>query len=281
MNHFEWTFPGEAGVALWGQGWAPEHPRAVVLLFHGLGEHSGRYAHVAANFAKQGLATIAIDHYGHGKTTGTKGHIPRWDLFFECIDKVRAEAVARFGNIPQFLYGHSMGGCVVASYLTTQRPLGLAGIVLSAPALKIAFEPSPFMIGLGKLMINIFPGFTQPNGLDVKGLSHDQKVIDAYLADPLVHNKVSALLGLGILSKGKESIANASGYNSVPLLIMHGADDPVTSPAGSEEFAVNYGKLCTFKKWQGLFHEIHNEPQQEEVLHYATDWMLSHMQPTS
>ncbi|MCH2044509.1 MAG: lysophospholipase [Saprospiraceae bacterium] len=276
MKHFEFSFKNPSGIKLYGQGWEPvkNKPRAAVLIIHGLGEHSGRYQHVAEAFVKRGFAVFANDRAGHGKSKGKRGHAKRYEDYFDDVNKLHAEAVRKYADIPCFAYGHSMGGNVVLNYMLSKKRTGLAGIISTGAALELNFEPPKFKLFLGKIMLSLYPAFTERNGLDLQQLSRDPEVIKAYQNDPLVHDKVTAITGIGILNYGKKALEKVGKVN-LPLLIMHGGDDGITSAKGSEKFANKAQGDVTLKIWEGLRHEIHNEPEQREVINTMIDWMMA------
>lgn len=268
---FHWTNASTQS-RLFAQTWRPSNPRAVLIVVHGLGEHSGRYAHVAAFFAQQQVATVALDHYGHGQSEGKRGHIPRYEYFMEIIDELIAQVKPQFEGLPLYLWGHSMGGNIVLGYLLRHRPQPMAGVVVTGPAVRPGFEPPKLMVALGKITRRIYPSFTQPNQLDVKGLSRDPAVVKAYQDDPLVHDRLSSELGIGLLEWG-QWLLDHQHTAPLPLLVMHGTADRLTSPKATEAFFANVTGNATLKLWEGFFHELHNEPEQHQVLSYLWQWM--------
>lgn len=272
MKHFEFGWKTEDGTEIYAQGWEPDTAsKAVVCLVHGLGEHSGRYAHVAGAFGQAGLTILALDQRGHGKTLGPRGHAPSFEAFMDDIGRLIQEADRRCPGLPKYLYGHSMGGGFVLNYVLQRRPQ-LAGVIASAPALETAFRPPAWKVALGKLLAGCWPGFSLPNGLEVEVISRDPEVIRRYLRDPLVHDRLSARLGIDLLRQGQWVLDHAGEF-SLPLLLMHGSADRLTSVRASREFAARVGDGCTLKIWEGLFHELHNEPEKNSVMVYVIDWL--------
>lgn len=272
MNQFEFSLESSDGFRLHGRGWQPEvGMQGVINLVHGLGEHSGRYTHMAEVLTGAGYALITFDLRGHGLTKGKRGHTPSYELLFDDIDALLSESTRRFPGFPYFLYGHSLGGNLVLSYTLHRQPQ-LAGVIATAPWLRVAFEPPAWKLTLGKLMNVLLPSFTLPSGLDPKDLSHDQNVVDAYINDPLVHDRLSARLGLSAIQHGEWSLQHAGEF-SLPLLLMHGGGDRVTSVPASKEFASKVGERCTVKIWDGLYHEIHNEYVKGEVFGFLLNWL--------
>jgi alpha-beta hydrolase superfamily lysophospholipase len=277
LHHTEFNWQTNDGLQIFAQAWQPdEETKAVVALVHGLGEHSGRYAHVAAALTAAGYALVGFDHRGHGRSEGPRGHSPSWDALMDDIARLLKETAGRFPGCQVFLYGHSFGGNLVLNYILRRKPQ-LAGAIVTAPILRTAFQPPVWKIKLGETLYNLWPAFSLSNELDPKGLSHDAQVVTAYVNDPLVHNRISARLALDLLRNGGWAIAHASEL-SLPLLLMHGASDPVCSPQASQEFAQGASKNdCTFRPWDNLYHEIHNEPEQELVFQTMIQWMDEHL----
>jgi alpha-beta hydrolase superfamily lysophospholipase len=264
------------GLRLYGQVWQPsEEAKAVVCLVHGLGEHSGRYQHVGEALARAGFALLAFDLRGHGKSEGQRGHSPSYEALMDDIAVLLQQAESRYPGKPPFLYGHSLGGNLVINFALRRRP-AIAGVIATGPALRTAFEPPGWKISLGKLMYRLWPGLAMANELDRQGLSHDAEVVRAYENDPLVHDRVSARLALDILQSGEWALAHAREF-PLPLLLMHGAQDRLTSAAASREFAARAGEKCTLKIWEGFYHEVHNEPEKEEVLDFLVAWLNEHL----
>ncbi len=255
------------------QGWEPDaSPRAVVCLVHGLGEHTGRYAHVAATLNDAGYALLGFDLRGHGKSGGPRGHTPTYDALMDDIGRLLDEAAARYPGLPRFLYGHSLGGNLVLNYALRRKPT-IAGVVATSPGLRVTNPLPPLQVALAKIMNRLYPGVQMANGLALDGLARDPEVIRAYTSDPLVHDRISVRLATGMLDAGEWAIAHAPEF-TLPLLLVHGTKDALTSAKASEEFAAKApGDKCTLKLWEGFYHETHNEPEKAEVLAYMVNWL--------
>jgi len=272
MKHTEFKFKTFDGLQLFGQSWQPEdRPRAVVCLVHGIGEHSGRYVHVADSLIQAGYALISFDLRGHGKSLGPRGHIPSYEAIMQDISSLLEVSNKKFPQSPFFLYGHSLGGNLVLNYVL-RRQLHLKGVIATAPWLRLAFEPPAFKIALGEITNYIWPSFSQKSGLDTKALSRNLKVVHAYKNDPLVHDRISARMFISFYQAGHWALEHASEL-PIPLLLMHGGADRLISIEASREFAGKITKNCTLKIWNGLYHEIHNEPEKEEVFKFLIDWL--------
>lgn len=264
------------GITFHTRTWEPEGKiKAVVALIHGHGEHIGRYENVASALTSAGYVLAGYDSRGHGKSTGPRGYIPDYDALMNDIGAFISRLGEKYSGQPVFLYGHSMGGNQVINYALRRHPK-IAGVIATGPWLKLAFEPSRVQVILARIMNNILRSFTQPSGLDTKGLSHDVEVVRLYDNDPLNHNKVSARLFVGMYESGLWALEHASEF-SLPLLLMHGGADPITSAAASRQFAGQAGENVTLSIWDGLYHEIHNEPEQAEVFRVMVEWLDKHL----
>lgn len=274
-QHTEYTWQSPEGKKVYAQAWLPEGAvRAALLLLHGLGEYSGRYVHLAEFFTKQGIAVFASDRMGHGKTEGQRGHIAKYEHCLDELDALLAQAQKTCPDIPYIAYGHSMGGGIVLNYALRRSTKAFAGFIATGSAIKLAFEPPKFLVLLGKLMRKIYPAFSQNNQLDATKLSRSKAVVDAYVKDGLVHDKLSSEMGIGLLDYAAYALEEAGNYpKSLPSLLMHGSEDAITSAQGSEAFAKKAGSLVECKIWPGLYHEIHNEPEQEQVFAYTLAWI--------
>jgi alpha-beta hydrolase superfamily lysophospholipase len=272
MKSFEMKWKTRDGLDIFAQGWEPEgQSRAVVCLVHGLGEHIGRYRNVGDAFTKAGYALMGYDQRGHGKSGGARGHMPSYDALMDDMEDLISQAALRYAGLPRFLYGHSMGGNEVLNYALRRKP-DLRGVIATGPWLRLAFQPPALQVALGRAMNNIAPGFTQRSGLKTAVLSHDAKVVEAYNNDPLVHDKISARLFMEIYTSGEWALEHAAEL-SLPLLLMHGGGDQITSAQASREFAGKGNKNITLHIWDEWYHEIHNEPEQAEVFKVTTSWM--------
>ena len=275
MKHFEFEWQTADGLQLFAQGWQPQAEiQAVVCLVHGLGEHSGRYAHVAATLTQASYALLAFDLRGHGKSQGQRGHAPSYEALVDDIAHLLEEATKRFSNQPCFLYGFSMGGNLVLNYALRRRPQ-LAGVIATSPWLRLAFEPPAWKLTLGKVMNNLWPSFSMATGLDINASSHDPEIVQSYNNDPLTHNRISIRMFVNISQAAQWALQHAAQF-PLPLLLMHGGADRLTSVEASRQFADHVPGDCTFKLWEGLYHEIHNEPEQQEVFNFTIAWLQAH-----
>jgi alpha-beta hydrolase superfamily lysophospholipase len=257
--------------------WPQASPRGLVLVVHGLGEHTGRYGEVAARLQAAGWAVAGHDQRGHGHSGGARGVIPRADTLYldlaTVIDTLRPSSPG-----PLLLLGHSMGGALAARFaaeaLAAQpaawsRPLD--GLVLSSPALAARLSRwQRLQLALGE---RLAPGLAQRNGIDSADLSHDIEAVRAYDADPLVHDRISARLARCILDAGDAAIAAAPRWR-VPTLLMWGGADRIVAPEGSRAFAAAApATLLSAFEFAGLRHELFNESERDGVFHRLTQWL--------
>jgi len=267
----EYNISSQNGIWFHTCEWAPEgKPKGVVVLIHGLSDHAGRYRHVGAWFSSLGYAMILPELRGHGRSFGKKGHFPSYTTMMEDIALYIAVAKNRFPSLPFFLYGHSMGGNLVLNYLIREMP-PLTGAIVTSPWLLLNFK-TPFYKTLLAILINkIAPGLTLRDGINPSFLSHDPEVGKQYFSDPLVHSRISVRGFLEISAAGKYALDHADKI-SCPLLLMHGSDDPLTSFSATLAFSKKMITKHTFKPWDGLFHELHNEFEKEKILIYIGNW---------
>ena len=279
MKTFVSKFEGHDGLTFYVQGWEPDaQPKTVIALVHGLGEHIGRYAHVGKALTDAGYVLIGFDLRGHGKTVSARGHFPSLNMVMADIRQFFQFVSQRYPNLPQFLYGHSLGGLLALTYAVQNRA-GLKGVMVTGTALRSALQEQKAKIMMANILGTLMPAATIPSGLDATTISRDKAVVDKYVNDPLVHDKTSLGLGKSALAAIDLCFAGAKEF-AYPLLIMHGKEDKLTYASGSADFAKLAGeknKDVTLKLWDGLYHEIHNEPEQAEVFKMIIEWLDKHM----
>ncbi|MEQ8803115.1 MAG: alpha/beta hydrolase [Haliea sp.] len=246
--------------------------RGVILLAHGLGEHSGRYQGLADFFRARGIAVVAPDHIGHGHSPGHRAHIGSFAEFLQPLLQLRALIAQWYPSAPCFLLGHSLGGLIAARLLLDAQDQ-FAGAALSAPALAVAEPPSPLLLWHNRVLARLWPTLGMLK-LDASQVSRDPDVVAAYEADPLVHHgKVSARL-VAELFATMEQVNVHRAEITLPLLLLHGEADVMTAPAGSQGFSAGVGSDdVTLRLYPGLYHEIFNEPERLQVLEDLGQWL--------
>ena len=277
MQHLEMQFSGCEAVSLFAQSWLPERPRASVVIAHGLGEHGGRYAHVAQALGALGCAVHALDHRGHGRSGGERAFVDRWSHIVadldHFIDRVRQAAP----GLPLFLLGHSMGGAIaLASALG--RPEAIDALILSGPAVDLEGAP-PLARMAGKLLSVLAPHLGML-AVDPNHVSRDPKAVADYVADPLnFHAKVPART-IGEMVRFAEALPPRLGTLRLPVLALHGGADKLAGPAGSRMVIARASSADkTLQVYDGLFHDIFNElpPDRARVITDLCAWVSARL----
>jgi len=262
-----------SGEQLWGKiKRDPTSSRAVVVLAHGLGEHIQRYVHVANAFDQRDFALMGFDQQGHGRSGGKRGVIAGKDSLIRDLESAVRLAKTMAPKTPVFLYGHSMGGIEVL-YYGLKANESVDGIIATSPALDPG-TISKAQKALIKFLKPILPNLAVDNGLEVEALSRDPGVVQRYRNDPLVHPKASVTLA-SFMQEGAEYVRSHAEAWDVPLYLAHGSADRICPVEGSRQFAEQLGGRVTYQEWEGLYHETHNEPEQEQVLATMLDWLES------
>jgi len=274
--HEQGELAGVGGLRLFTRTWLPEpEPGGAVVLAHGAGEHCGRYEHVAARLVAEGFGVHALDHRGHGRSEGRRAYVDRIANTVADIDQLVTIARERHPGQPLFLLGHSMGGCLAIAY-ALERQQRLDGLLLSAPlaALETA---SPVTRVLGKLLSAVTPTLGLFD-VDPERVSRDPDVVRAYVEDPLVHHGKLPARTVGELAAAVEGFPARVPELRLPLLVMHGTGDKIVPLAGS--LMVHDGAGSDDKQlelYDGLYHEILNEPEQQRVMDDVVAWLQARL----
>ncbi|MFD0860874.1 alpha/beta hydrolase [Sungkyunkwania multivorans] len=274
INHKKFHFQSH-GTLFFGQHWQPREAKAVVVLVHGFGEHSGRYADfVVPELVKKNIAVVSYDNFGHGETEGKRGHCPNYDALMFVLGIVVRKAEDLFPGLPVFLYGHSMGGNLVLNYVL-RSPHKVTGVIATSPYLRLAFDPPKWKMLVGKMLMGVSPGITLASGLEVEAISRDASEVAKYKEDPLVHDKVSPMFSFPIMDAGEWVVKKAEEL-SVPTLLLHGTDDRLIDHKASVELEAKapMSKLHLFK---GGYHELHNDLEKDKALKIVTTWIDDHV----
>ena len=277
MKHIEGTFKGVRNLDIYYQAWLPQaEAEAVLLLVHGLGEHSGRYQNVVDRFVPLGYAVYGLDHIGHGKSAGAREMVERFTDYTDTLSIYHQMVEGWQPDKPIFLFGHSMGG-LIASYYLLDHSSDFKGAVLSAPAVKISDAISQGTIIMGRILSTLAPK-TGVLALDPQGISCDPDVVEAYVDDPLVfHGKTPARLAAEMM-KAMQRVTAEVARISLPFIVVQGGEDKLVDPGGAQmlyEGASSEDK--TIKVYDGLYHEVCNEPERARVLEDLQDWLAAHV----
>ena len=271
VQHHEFSFNFK-NTTFFIQRFTPNQLNGVVILVHGMGEHSSRYtSSVIPTLNEHHLAVVSYDQFGHGKTQGKKGHNPGYTYLLDCLALVTEKTAELYPGQPLFLYGHSMGGNVVINYVL-KRSHPFKGVVATSPLLRLAFQPPQWKLRAGKIMQKLAPSITLPSELDATAISRDPDEVQKYIDDPLVHDKISANYSLAVFEAGEWAIANADKLNT-PALIVHGTGDQITSHEASKEFVQNSDKMAEIELIEDGYHELHNDLEKEAVLEFILTWI--------
>ena len=271
MNHNTPFLTIRPNHELFFRKWPIPAPKAVVVISHGLGEHSGRYERLAAAWNSAGYAVVAYDKGGHGKSSGKQGCIPDIEVYFDELDSIAAYCREEHPGLPLILYGQSMGTTVGLAYVL-RKPDTFQAMIASSGWLKLVKEPSSLTIKLAAWLGPVFPGLTLSNGLDPKQISSLPDEVRHYREDPLVHNRISLALGNGIFGL-LQQLNTYKGTFPVPLLVLHSQDDPITDFQGSRDFATRVGGKVSFVSFSGSLHELHHDKDADKVLNSQLEWL--------
>lgn len=269
----ERSFDGVGGVRIVYDIWTPDiAPRGVVVLSHGLGEHARRYDHVAARFGEDGLVTYALDHRGHGRSAGKRVLVKHISEYTGDFDTLVGIATKEHPGLARIVLGHSMGGGIVFAY-GVERPDDYDLMVLSGPAVAAQTAVSPLLVMVAKALGAIAPGLPVQE-LDANAISRDPAVVNAYNTDPLVHHgKVPAGIARALLTVS-ETMPQRAPALTAPLLVVHGSEDRLIPADGSRQLVKAVGSSdVELKVYPGLYHEVFNEPERNQVLDDVVSWI--------
>jgi acylglycerol lipase len=274
--HHEDRFAARDGLRLFAQGWVPEGgTSAVMVVVHGINEHGGRYARLAEDLNRHGYAVYAIDLRGHGRSDGDRALIRSFDQYLDDVEVLLERVTARHPGVPLFLFGHSMGGAVVAQ-LAILRPPKVRGVILSAPAVLIAGGVFPVLRHLAAVASVVWPTLRLTR-LGCRFISRDPAVVEGFRNDPLVfHGCFPVRTGAEILRAAKRIQTDVERL-TLPLLVLHGTGDFVTDPKGSRMLVARAGSADkTLRLYTGLYHEVLSEPERKCVLADVLTWLDGH-----
>lgn len=260
------------GTTLHYEHWSPPNFKASILFVHGIGDHCGRYGPFVDYFTKKGYQVCLYDQRGHGKSEGKRAHIEKFEIFYDDLSEYFLfSREATPGGIPWFLVGHSMGGQIVINFLAHYPTLFKAACA-SSPNIEVAFTMPKWQEKLGKIALPVWPTMKLKGLVDATLLSHDPKVVEAFVKDPLVSPYATIGIGNEILSN-LETIFALAPKIQTPLLLLHGSGDRYCSPEGTKRF---FKELVLAQKelkiYEGFYHELFNEIGKKEVFQDIDRW---------
>lgn len=274
MKRLEGILKNTRHLNLYYQGWLPEgEPRAVLVLVHGLAEHSGRYTNVVSHFVPRGYAVYGLDHQGHGKSPGLRCYANSFSDYPDDLEDFIEVVRQRHRGKPIFLLGHSVGATIAAAYLCRHPRGDVKGFISSAISLKPGKDISPLHIALARLLSKILPRMPV-SALSSASISSDLEVVKAYDEDPLVYRgKIRARTGAELLAM-MQRLQGELKLIIVPMLALHGDADRLIDPDSSRLLYEEVGSEDkTLKLYPGFCHEVLNEPGRQPVLKDIQDWL--------
>jgi acylglycerol lipase len=277
MQHTEGKFTGRNNFILYRQAWMPDAaPKAILLVVHGVAEHSGRYMNPVNYFVPKGYAVYSFDLRGHGKSDGKRSYIERFSYYIDDLQTFYNLVRTENPNTKIFMVGHSMGSTIALDYaLEHQREL--EGLIISGTTLKPGASISKAAIMAAKILSVLMPK-TGVTALDPGGVSRDKAVVEAYVNDPLNYTgKLSARFGVELL-KTMEMLQKRLSEITLPILIMQGSQDRISDPSSSKMlFDGVSSKDKTMKIYEGFYHEIFNDPDRQQVFSDMEAWLKAHV----
>ncbi len=272
IRRIQSSFEGVGGASLVRRAWLPQQPVAALAVVHGLAEHSGRYEHLGTWFAERGYAVHAYDQRGHGGSSGRRCHAARFDDLLDDLSIFLDRVREGHRGLPAGVIGHSVGGLVVISHLRERQP-DVACAVTSGAALCLADGVSPLRLALARALRRLLPHLRISTGVDPSGLSRDPDVARRYVEDPLVSKTLTTSLAAELVA-AIERIGAGGGGVQVPVLLLHGADDPLCSVEGSRAFHASLDVPgSALRVYPSLLHEIFNEPEHETLFQDVLNWL--------
>lgn len=269
------TIVGVRGSRLSYRTWEAANARAALVIVHGLGEHSGRYAEFGERMAGYGISTFAMDVRGHGLSEGRRGHVSSFDVFLQELDRFRreVEGLADF-RIPLFLLGHSFGGLIALRY-QEEYNTRFDGAIISAPWLATAVHVPRWKVNAAQSLSRLLPALPFRAGIRAEHLSHDPDIVEAYRADPLVHDRITPRL-FTELSTAMGLALQRSDRIQEPLLFMVAGDDRLVDTERSLTFARSITAAdITIRVYPGYYHEILNEVDRAVIHREIRDWIAA------
>jgi len=273
MKHQDGYFKNQENLSIYIQNWLPENPaKAVLLIVHGLNEHSGRYDYFSNFFVNEGFAVYSMDLVGHGKSDGTRAFVKDFVNYIDDINLYLDKIKQLQPGSPIFLIGHSMGG-LIGALLLIDYPDQFAGAVLSGSVVQVPDDVSPLFISLGKFVSLVLPKLGLLK-IDLSGLSHNPDVVQGYKDDPLVNSGKFTARVSAEMNKSFDRVAVEGSRIKSPVLILHGGSDRIVNPACSHFlYALVSSDIKKLIIYDSFYHEIYNDPGHEQVFEDVSSWI--------
>ena len=276
MKHTDGFFTGVRGARIYHQSWLPDaEPRAVILISHGLAEHSGRYMNLVDRFVPLGYAIYSLDHLGHGRSDGTRVYVKRFSDFTNVLGEYLKMIEKWQPDKPMFLLGHSMGALIAAVFLLDHQS-AFTGAILSGPSVVVPKNVSRLTIFMARILSALAPKLGVMS-LDAEAISRDREVVRAYIDDPLVYTgKTTARLAYELV-RAMQRVTEEASRITLPMMILQGGADRLVDPNGARILYDTIGSSDkAIKVYDGLYHEVYNEPEHDEVLSDVATWLEKH-----
>ena len=260
------------GVTLLYRAWEVDRPLARVYIVHGLGEHGGRHSPLGEALRDRGISSYAMDLRGHGVSGGRRGHVERFSQYLDDLLAIRRETGG--DDIPQMLFGHSLGGLVVVRALQRDPDSRINGSVISAPALGLSGDSPRWRDPAAGVLSRVAPTVSVPNGINPEDLSHDPVAVEAYRNDPLIHDRITPRLYREMRRAMQKASLEAPRLD-VPVLLLLPGDDRVVDSDSARDVAGRFSGPLTVQEYPHLFHELLQEPEGKGILRYVVDWLAA------
>jgi len=270
-------FDGINGTKLYYQTWTPDDPKGLVMVIHGYAEHSGRYRNVVDTLVPDGYTVWALDHRGHGKSEGRRCYVNRFTDFLEDVEIFEKIARGAHPKLPVHVVGHSMGSLIANHYVASREIQNYKSLTLSGTGAAPGPAVNAFLLLISKILSAVAPKLSLANGLDPNFISNDKKVVEAYVNDPLVENKITARLGGEMMGVYLSKMIPVAAQLQIPTMMQLGAEDETFHPDSWDRlFDAIAVEDKAFKKYEGCRHEIYNEIKKEVPLGDLKDWLNKH-----
>lgn len=248
-----------------------QQPTCVIVLVHGIGDHSGRYVDWFNKFEDTGIAWVTADLPGHGKSDGMRGFFNSLQVPFIVIEQLLSMAVIRFPGIPILLYGHSMGGNIAANFVLRRHPK-INGMILTSPWLGLVDNPPKWKLKLARIAAVFFRKMVLKTGITREQLTYDQQALEKFEKDTLIHGKITLGTFLSLYD-AMHYVHNHAEHIRTPSLFIHGTNDPITNWQETKKMALKMGRKCKFIPFEGMLHELHFDPNSDLVAQNIIEWI--------
>ncbi len=250
-------------------------PICVIVLVHGIGDHSGRYMEWFKTFEHLGIAWLTADLPGHGKSDGMRGFFNSLQSPFAVVEQLLIMAEIRFPGLPIVIYGHSMGGNIAANFVLRRHPK-IQGLILTSPWLGLVNDPPKWKLQLAKIAALFHRKLVLSTGITREQLTCDSTVLENYQKDPLVHGKIT--LGTFLIMYDAMHFANNNAEHlRVPTLLLHGTNDTITDWQKTKSFGLKIGRKSKFVSFDGMLHELHFDPENQKVANVISSWLQTNV----